>query len=593
MSTEQASSFLGRDFIADRGLAASPVYLTDMDSCVPADSLSRESQRGYWKMYDYETSGFSGVLLMVGPETDAPDITYPLNVTGWHAVSIGIHPTDRGQSEQSRLLAKLSDEETYVDLTWQPDGHLSRQRLEEIYWKTADLTGQQVQLRQFKRRRVPGDEPGAVQCGAARVAYIKLVPLSEAEVQALQADRNNSASRRLYAHSDTDWAISLGTVEGIQSVIEPYRNSDFSRMYWESGSGDLIHHPTKVGRTPDSVAVPDFARHFDRFRDEGWLSFVEQGIDPFQAAIDHTHEIGLEFHASYRLAGWTYPPPLLDYLWVGGFFNNHPEWHCVDREGMDVPRMSYAYREVQDMALAVLREAASYAIEGVCLLYNRRPPYVYYEQPLIDGFKAAHGEDPRQVPEDDPTWLSYRAGVMTEFMRRLRGEMDAVSREQGRGRHVEVSVCVLGKEEDNLHFGLDIPTWVREGLIDTLIPYSPAPLAMPVETDTWSEASQIKPFVDATRGSECILAPNVMPRQMSPEDFRRMADMLYGAGAEHMFFWDCEGRSNYKASWNALRRLGHKDEIEEWTKAGEPPLSAPLTRLRTLGGWNMEAIAPG
>ena len=109
-----------------------------------------------------------------------------------------------------------------------------------------------------------------------------------------------------------------------------------------------------------------------------------------------------------------------------------------------------------------------------------------YEQPLIDGFQKEHGEDPRNLPEFEPTWLAYRAGVVTEFMRRVRAELDAVAEEQGRGP-IKITACVLGKVEDNTYFGLDTETWAKEGLIDTLIPYSPAPLAMPIASDIWSE----------------------------------------------------------------------------------------------------------
>ena len=145
-----------QDFFGDRGFGSEPVYLTDMDRCTPSGSIGRESARGKWRAFDYETEGFDGVLLMAGPETEAPDIVYPLDVTGWHAVSIGIHPTDRGQSRQSRLLVKLSGDDAYVEATWEPDGHLARQRLEEIFWKTADLSGQQIHFRQFRESRVPG-----------------------------------------------------------------------------------------------------------------------------------------------------------------------------------------------------------------------------------------------------------------------------------------------------------------------------------------------------------------------------------------------------------------------------------------------------
>ena len=121
-------------------------------------------------------------------------------------------------------------------------------------------------------------------------------------------------------------------------------------------------------------------------------------------------------------------------------------------------------------------------------------------------------------------------------MRRVREEMNAISHEQGRGRRIEVSACVLGLEEENRYFGLDVTAWAREGLIDVLIPYSPAPLAMPTEEDIWSSPSQLQPFTRATQGTSCLLAPNVMPRHQSPEDFRRNAYMLYGAGADRLFF---------------------------------------------------------
>ena len=119
---------------------------------------------------------------------------------------------------------------------------------------------------------------------------------------------------------------------------------------------------------------------------------------------------------------------------------------------------------------------------------------------------------------------------------------------------------------------------------------------MPTDEDTWATAGQLAPFVEATRGTACTLAPNVMPRHMSPEDFRRKAHMIYGAGAEHLFFWDCagpSGRANLRPMWNALRRLGHRDEIAAWMAAGEPALGDWTVPLDRLGGWDMTVIAPG
>ena len=172
-------------------------------------------------------------------------------------------------------------------------------------------------------------------------------------------------------------------------------------------------------------------------------AYLKAGLDPFAIALEHTHSIGLEFHVAYRLAGWTYPPPL-DHNFREGYYQDHPELRCVDRDGKLLPRLSYAFREIQDYCLALLREMAQYPIDGICLLFNRRPPYIAYEAPLLEAFAAAHDIDPRELADTDPTWLQFRGGVMTGFMRRVREEMDAIAREQGRARRIEVSACGFG-----------------------------------------------------------------------------------------------------------------------------------------------------
>ena len=590
------------DYYTDRGFEAAPIYLADLDRCAPADALARESLPGRWQALSYKTEGFSGALLFAGPETRAPEVTYPLDARGWHAISIGIHPTGRSEHELGRVLVRLSGDRTFSVLVPDPnrplDGHHRRQNLEELFWKVADLSGQRLVFAQAAQRVAEGEGPGAFHCDAAKIAYVKLVPLSDAEARELRADRARDSARRIFAHNDAFFPFSFRVTdaEGIRREIEPYRDGDFARIYWEVGEGDLLYYPTRVGRTPADLSVRDYSRVGERIFVEGWRELRGRNIDPLRAALDYVHELGLEFHASWRNAAWTYPPTTFDGFFGGGLYERRPDLHALTRDGRRLPRLSYAFPEVREFALAVLREVASYPIDGICLLYNRRPPYLDHEAPLIEGFKADYGRDPRDLEETDPDWLAYRGGVLTDFMRAVRRSMDEVAEKQGRDARIQVSACVLGTEEDNRFFGLDVETWAREGLIDTLIPYSPAPLALPVESDTWSDPWQVEPFVRMTRGTDCTLAINLMPRDLSAADYRRMAHMLYEAGVEHFFVWDCAGpvfRANYQAAWNALRRLGHRGEIEAWRQAGEPDLASPRVPLLSLGGWDMTTIAPG
>ena len=590
-----------RDLLADRSYRADPIYLTDLDRVTPATALAPDLRPHTWQTLPYETEHLRGVLLWAGFESQSPAVSYPLGRRGWHAISVGFHPTTEDQGWLGQVLVKLSGDDTYSMLRWDPpgglDGHTRRQRFEELFWRVANLDGQDLVFEQITRRVAAGDGPGAIQGDAAKIAYVKLVPLSDAEAAAHERDRRDAASRRLFGHNDAFYPFTYRTTtaEEIRREVEPYRETDFSRIYWEVGGGDKLYYPTAVGRNPADLELAGYSRLGERLLVESFRELRRNGVDPAEVALRHTHDLGMEFHASYRLAAWTYPPTTMEGYFAGGYFERHPELHCIDREGRVLPRLSYAFPETQEFCLSVLREVAAYPVDGIALLFNRRPPYLDYEAPLVESFKREFGEDPHDLDERDPRWLAHRAAVLTGFMRRLRAEMDAASAARN-GRRIGISVCVLGTQADNDFFGLDVATWAREGLIDTLIPYSPAPLALPVAEDTWTSGEQIQPFVEAVRGTRCLMAPNLMPRDLSAEDYRRMASMLYAAGAEHLFVWDCAGswfRANCQAPWNALRRLGHQDEIEAWRQASEPSLPNPTVPIRRLGGWDMTTIAPG
>jgi uncharacterized lipoprotein YddW (UPF0748 family) len=238
---------------------------------------------------------------------------------------------------------------------------------------------------------------------------------------------------------------------------------------------------------------------------------------------------------------------------------------------------------------------AEFPIDGICLLYNRRPPLVEYEPPLVDGFKAEYGEDPRQIDEDDPRWLKYRARILTQFMREVRAAMNEAGIKQGRGKRLEVSAIVMGSLGENLFHAMDLKAWVDEGLIDTIMPYSSFH-DLESMSEAWNDPSDIAPFVSITKGTACKIAPNIMPRQLSPEAIRRRAAALYEAGVDHLFLWDADvlqPRSNSAGSWNVFKRLGHREEIAAWQEAGEPGLDTPITGIRNLGDWDMSYRTPG
>jgi len=154
---------------------------------------------------------------------------------------------------------------------------------------------------------------------------------------------------------------------------------------------------------------------------------------------------------------------------------------------------------------------------------------------------------------------------------------------------------VLSSEAENLYRAIDLRTWVAEGLVDTVIPYSSAP-NLDSAAEAWGDPASIEFFVNLVSGTDCVLAPNLMPRYVPPAELRRLARQLYDAGVTHVFAWDAVmlgGRAVFNDYWDALRRLGHRDEIAAWIEAGEPSLASTTMRLLTLGDWDMSYATPG
>ena len=97
-----------------------------------------------------------------------------------------------------------------------------------------------------------------------------------------------------------------------------------------------------------------------------------------------------------------------------------------------------------------------------------------------------------------------------------------------------------------------------------------------------------------TQDTPVKLALNIMPRRMSADAYRRRATALYEAGVEYLFFWDGGmGRAQHSGASHVMRRLGHREEIEAWSRAGEPQLTIPAMYLRKLGGWDFKYVSPG
>jgi hypothetical protein len=189
--------------------------------------------------------------------------------------------------------------------------------------------------------------------------------------------------------------------------------------------GDGIFYPSKVGLRFGADKQP-FASSIIWHAWENMQSLMDQGLDPLQVLIKRAHDKGLDFFADLRLSSYGGMDPA----------------HKVSAGGR-----GFAHQEVRDHHFAVLEELAKeYQVEGVELDYT-----------------AAFGESPFYFRSAE---MEEGTAQMTEWVGRVAEMVRGRSGEAG-----EIGARVYPTEEMNRTQGLDVRTWLKEGLVDFVMPF--------------------------------------------------------------------------------------------------------------------------
>ena len=195
-------------------------------------------------------------------------------------------------------------------------------------------------------------------------------------------------------------------------------------VWWCWGEGNQSPWPSSIMPLYDS---------------EGYRQWKEQGIDIAAIFAEESRKRGIEAFYNYRINGSDND--------LGPFSKipmklKHPDWLIHTWPG-PVGLWNYAIPEVRRYKLSILREIAErFDYDGISLDFARVCP-------VLPPGKA---------------WANRNK--MTDFLREFRSITQEVAHRRGR------PLLVGARIPENLqgcHFdGLDIETWVREGLVDVL-----------------------------------------------------------------------------------------------------------------------------
>lgn len=544
--------------------------LTDMKLCTPSDGLSQRREHAKWKVFDYETAEFSGNCVSVGRESSAPDLTLELHRKGWHAVYIGLSTiTDLVRPAENNLEVKLTKDPAYTRLSNRLDlASPRRDVLEEVFLGVADLTGNDLHF-------------STVYGMPARIHYVKTIPLSETEVAAVLADREQKVTKTSVATFDGFTWIHPFRPQNradLAATFSAYRDSDFKTWWFQVGGADLVHHPTKVGNLMGGQ-LDTFPRTVDREYVESVRHLHKQAIDPLRVAVEEAHAQDAEIMICLRAAGWKGAPPWEEFF-MSNFYEAHPEWRCVDHDGTPTMHMSYAAEEVQDHLLDVYREVLQREPDGAGFMFHRGMPMMLWEAPFCERFIKKFGEDPRKLAEDDPRVFEMRAEIVTGFIRKIRALLDETAKKQGSAeRRLKLAVTTFATAADNRKFGIDVETWIEEKLIDQIGIAWFAYYTSGVKTKSGDTAF----YARITEGTDVKIYPFYVGWKMgSATDLLSKVAGNYDDGADGIAVWDPNqfvawqiGKNPY---WPLVSKLGHRRKLLDGSLLYKP-VATPLTRL--------------
>lgn len=537
--------------LSDWKLASKATLLTDMTQSAPASAFSDKLKKGSWKVMSYEMrntppggspdhkgEGYKGKMIWAGPDTEAPEIRLPLKKSGWYAIFIGVYTGCN----------------IWLKLDTDPAPVIRDNSIRDYYANSQEVFFKVAKLMPTSSLLISQQSVGYT--SSSGITHVKLVPLTPGEIKQ-EIARRADKSHHTMAFSCDGFSFIYGrsprTAEALLAELEPFRNTDYGTLLLHSTwGGDKVAYPSKIGYMPGQN-MDAYTEIGHRYFADAVRELAQKGINPVKVLIDGAHQMGMKVHAGMRPAGWSFLEPYADF-WETSFFRNHPMWQCRDKDGTPVTRMSWAVPEVRQHALDLLREQVAFGADGAHLVFNRGYPLMLYETPFRNLFTQQYGFDPITLEDSDQRIVRMRSEVVTGFFRELRAMLNREEKRRGNGIHLEISVCVLGTEPDNLQYGVDIRRLVKEGLLDEIYIYP------------YDFGATRKGGFDLAFFREVCVAKGIpfYPALATHWDLNKQIDQglsFLDEGAAGVFVWDGGGQG---FNWQTIHsRFGHPDEIRK------------------------------
>ncbi len=286
-----------------------------------------------------------------------------------------------------------------------------------------------------------------------------------------------------------------------------------------------------------------------------------EGFDPFEIQISEAKRLGIDYWLQLRMNDWHHTD--LEgkvYRLIGSkFYEEHPEYLIGEEGTKGWPEplqkrlawfQDFAHSEVRQLRMDVAEEACErYDVCGFEYDFMRCPGYFKY------------GEEKANTP------------LMTQLIRDTRTILDSIG--EKKGRTLGFSVRVPNTVDGAMRLGLDVRTWIKEGLVDIIVPSTFFLADTEEDISEWMNLTRNSPVLinpaieEAYLAGYCKLFPGGIPylEMKGPIRVPLTISMINAIASKH---WRNGADGLYVFNWHGTALNYNYDNREALDNIGSP-----------------------
>ncbi len=300
---------------------------------------------------------------------------------------------------------------------------------------------------------------------------------------------NDDGDYTYVGNSPDEWRVHLA------QMLEGLNRIPVTGLVYSLATGtDVLLYPSQAGSSWGwkQTEIPSRLSHIRQFP-----IAVQSGYDGVRWAAEDAMSLGLAFVPAFRMNDAHYTSGNASYL-EGRFWEENRGLYTFQQPPYPVGKLNgykelldFSHQEVRAHRLAVIEEAISRytdVLDGFLLDFMRTPAF----------FDLDMAED--------------KAPLMTELVLRVRQALDCVEAEKA--QRIPLIVRVPATLNNCRRVGLDLPEWMRQGIVQIVIP---------AQAMTLAHDSPLQEFIDLGEPQGILVYASIYERTNYTCSFSRQA----------------------------------------------------------------------